>query len=546
MTLVAEAVQPGRRAGAINLVAALIVVASVLAMALRAASSQPPAIAEFAPQAQQVNQAPNEQTSSFGAGSGAANGLPISSPSPLPLPGNTAGVVLQCVGDPPRQIEDAQSPPCVPTWSGDNGGATSKGVTRSQISIVYPAGTLSAQFQAFFNKRFEFYGRSINLLPAPSYNGNKETDDAAAETAEADAVDEQDHAFASTSDTLFGGQHYRQELARRRIVSSEQQMYSSEAELSSFAPYMWQYDMGTDNAFRVLGDWACSRLVPGDAVHAGPLLTNTPRTFGIVTSELGMEGPLDVSPLQNGLARCGAQAKEVIDLGNWSQNQGQSADEATAIARLKTANVTTVFCFCYALEQPTLFNQAESQAYFPEWINDNFGLQAITWSSQSLPRAESQHLFGLTFEPRSLTYADDPAIQAAASIDPSSTSLSANPSNNDSLTRDQNIDGPYHELLQLASGIQMAGPDLTPQTFSDALQRTAFPNPDTSRYEGHVGFFGGTHTMTIDAAEWWWSNSARSYYNDQPGEFCYVDGGVRHGLGSFPKGGDPFFGGQCQ
>ena len=76
----------------------------------------------------------------------------------------------RCIGDPPRQIEDPQSPPCVPYWEGDNGGATTRGVTRNEIRLAapnwdafkYPA------LEAFFNRRFEFYGRSLHLLETPS------------------------------------------------------------------------------------------------------------------------------------------------------------------------------------------------------------------------------------------------------------------------------------------------------------------------------------------------------------------------------------------
>ena len=47
-------------------------------------------------------------------------------------------VVKRCVGDPPRQTEDPQSPPCVAYWTGDNGGATWKGVTHTTVTVVTP------------------------------------------------------------------------------------------------------------------------------------------------------------------------------------------------------------------------------------------------------------------------------------------------------------------------------------------------------------------------------------------------------------------------
>src|SRR5688572_12407961 len=73
--------------------------------------------------------------------------------------------VRRCVGDPPRQTEDPQSPPCVAAWSGDNGGATWQGVTRDEIVVAVPCADpcywAYELFVAHVNKRFELYGRRI-------------------------------------------------------------------------------------------------------------------------------------------------------------------------------------------------------------------------------------------------------------------------------------------------------------------------------------------------------------------------------------------------
>src|SRR5256885_6473236 len=116
--------------------------------------------------------------------------------TPTPATSQAADVrvprVRRCIGDPPRQIEDPQSPPCVPYWSGDNGGATYKGVTRDEIRIKTPGYDFSqtpgyhADLQAFFNKRFEFYGRHITLLPNNVSGGTP-----AEQQASAAEVDEQ-------------------------------------------------------------------------------------------------------------------------------------------------------------------------------------------------------------------------------------------------------------------------------------------------------------------------------------------------------------------
>lgn len=61
------------------------------------------------------------------------------------------------------------SPPCVADWDGkDNGGATAKGVTKTQINVVMPGGPLQLEkgitgLIEHFNNLYEFYGRKLNL-----------------------------------------------------------------------------------------------------------------------------------------------------------------------------------------------------------------------------------------------------------------------------------------------------------------------------------------------------------------------------------------------
>ncbi|MCU1295622.1 MAG: hypothetical protein JWP08_4472, partial [Bryobacterales bacterium] len=171
--------RPGRTPGAVNLAVALGLLVLLLPLLLHAATASPPTAAEFSPNAKQViKKAPPGQAAAV-SGTGA-------SPTPTPSPGASAqpsaapssptpsaapqavaeNLLKQCVGPPPlRQIEDPQSPPCIAYWKGDNGGATSKGVTRENVYIAVPTPeNAQAQYTAlfnFFNKRFQFYGRKL-------------------------------------------------------------------------------------------------------------------------------------------------------------------------------------------------------------------------------------------------------------------------------------------------------------------------------------------------------------------------------------------------
>src|SRR5688500_18978088 len=104
----------------------LIVIA---AMALVFIPPSPPQISEFAPQHQdQIEEAIKEQSSQFGGGAGGcAEGQLCESAEARKLAESKRVVVdkarvRRCIGNPPRQTEDPQSPPCVNYWEGINNG----------------------------------------------------------------------------------------------------------------------------------------------------------------------------------------------------------------------------------------------------------------------------------------------------------------------------------------------------------------------------------------------------------------------------------------
>src|SRR5687767_4595120 len=193
---------------------ALAVLVGTLALTSR--QTAPPTIAEFAPQAvEQITASSDDAGGTRGGASGETSTLDEQAAA-NDAAQQTIDVarVRQCVGDPPRQIEDPQSPPCVPYWSGDNGGATWHGVTRDEIRVVATTNynpSVFAAWQAFFNKRFEFYGRHIRLSERP-IAGTPTGDRAAAQ-----AAYEQDRAFASVS-AVTSTYDYFDELARLGIV----------------------------------------------------------------------------------------------------------------------------------------------------------------------------------------------------------------------------------------------------------------------------------------------------------------------------------------
>ena len=156
------------------------------------------------------------------------------------------------------------------------------------------------------------------------------------------------------------------------------------------------------------------------------------------------------------------------------------------------------------------------------------------------PPGQMQNTFGITFQPRLVKPLLNPYNRAVQEGDPSTTP--------DTTTTGEAKLEVYRALLLLASGIQMAGPNLTVESFRDGLRNTKFPNPPHETMAGAVDVRPDGYSLTADAAEWYFDNNARGPFTDsgaKSGSVCYIDGGARRVLGAWPRGDAPFFSGTC-
>jgi hypothetical protein len=546
-----------RGSGFISIGLCVALLAIVAAVSLTAQPPSPPPVAEFAPVApQQIKDAPADQSSRFGSGDGGEGGgaagpggTTTTTAPPPAAPASDIKVprVHRCVGDPPRQTEDSQSPPCIAYWEGDNGGATSKGVTADQITVVSYTGDdqVNADFAAYFNRRFEFYGRKLNIVAGPDAGAN-----CLERRANAEDVDTRFQPFASLDPVASSNTCYYDEIARRKIIAVVGDPQLSEATMAANAPYKWQYPMAYDKEFAYLGRWACSRLAGKKAVHATDLTyRDQVRKFGAILQTDEPAYGYSMQPLKDELARCGAKLEAEYQMQtNRSGQQGNDASDPAqaqnAVLKMRNAGVTSVFCLCLFVAEANIAASASSQAYQPEWMfssvffNDGDFWYKSSWQGDN----QRQSSFGLTFKPRQTPYADQPVTRAIKEVDPAFEFSNS--------FQFVNLQAKYQQLLLLASGIQMAGPHLTPQTFEAALHRTVFPNPDLPIHEGKVGFPNGSHAMTIDAAEFWYSPTQPSPFPELgAGTWCYENGGTRRDLADWKASSpetDPLFQPPCR
>ena len=527
-------------------------------LALNANQSPPPQIAEFAPQAiEQIKKAPNEQGTAFGLfGSGdgsqqddltGGGGIAPSPTPPLASIPSFRRCYKQADGR-QTQTEDPQSPPCVPYFdpsTQDNGGATSFGVTANQITVAWPT-TIEKQRDTedlvkFFNQRFEFYGRKIVLQPFGAAGGVFGPVDASSMQSDADQVYQTFKPFASLAYIPKAGvdHYYYDRLAREPnpIVSINSHATSdTEQHYAQFAPYEWSYLPSYDIMMRNYAEFICKSLA-GRAPRYGGTGTNNitaPRVFGIVRMIVADSSSPDSGVIKPALdGGCGV--KPAVDVA--------MSDPKDVIAKFKLAGVTTVICLCqggHYFDQ--LMPEATNAVYFPEWLVSSFHYLDYDAVGQSFPPEHADHVLGITFHNKWLPQKDMLWYQAIKDVDPeyetgddgyASTSYER-----------------YYELLALATGIQMAGPHLTPATFAQGMAKAGFPAPGSGRaplfYPGG-GFGTNDHSMVEDASIIWYSQTDEGYTtNVRRGTFCYIDHGIRYGLGQWPTGDPKFFQEPCK
>lgn len=537
----------------------------VAAVALTSRGQTPPTVAEFAPQAvQQIKKALDNQPAEapgkgLGAGSNASPPATATKPGATPVasviasgrPAVVVPRVRQCVGDPPRQTEDPQSPPCVPYFDPklDNGGATSKGVTRNEISIAVPTQFLEDQSIApklavFFNKRFEFYGRKLVLSSfTPTGCASGSQPDPAKMRDDAVAVDEELKAFASLAYCNASGadHHYYDALAQRKTISVTDGNLTTgvEAHYAARAPYEWNVQSGVETILANTAQFVCGKLAGRAPRYAGPAQARAAtRKFGLIYTR-AVDGTVpDIAPLRTGLKACGQQLVEVRD----DQTSDPSRNGVNTIVAMQNAGVTSVLCVCNILDTRNVYMPAATgQGYQPEWVETTYINNDLDNSyAGNAPPDQAQHVLGLTFRNKLLPKQDMPWYWAIREADPG-----ADPQGNSYYSANSR----YEQLLLLASGIQLAGPRLTPQTFAAGLQRARFPNPSPGAapyFQARVGFDGGRHTMSADATMFWYDTSRPGTIDPSvPGAICYVDRGRRFGLGQWTRSDPTFFSGPC-
>jgi len=418
------------------------------------------------------------------------------------------------------------APPCVPAFSGDNGGATSSGVTGSTITLTFAEPSQSTQqivntfagyadidvpayvsdmetYMRWFNTQFELYGRKVVLKPFTAQGDFLLEDDGQdLSGAEADAETAAGiPAFADVTFPLLAAAPYLQDLSEAHVVNTSG-IGEPDSFFAQYAPYAYsEVPTGTAGA-EGFGNLLCTRMAGLPAVFS-PQYSSQTRVFGLITPETPEYQQVAQTIMQTA-GHCGAHFTvwEQYTLGSL---QTYASQAVSIVAKMKAEGVTTVVCGCDPIFPIQVSQAAAQQDYSPEWV-------AIGWEdpiTQEYDQSEWSHAIseeGQTPPPSSLN-AYHIFEEASGGRPPA----------------EQYFYVAYYTLLMVYDALQLAGPDLTPSTF----QRGWFSFPRSAL--GQAGIWqGGPGAYSLNDVTTqlgWYDPNAVSYQDGKPGAWEDCEGG---------------------
>jgi hypothetical protein len=482
-----------------------------------------------------------------GATPGAALGAgPVAKGKKAALPGPAGAVAAAgpCADRTVQVVGDPYSPPCIAWPTGkENGGATSPGVTKDTIRISFrmPIENISdyesvirqltgdkgdaiptpteadvrrtiQDYITYFERNFQTYGRKIDLV---EWKGKgsvlNEIVGAGQEAAQADAIRAAKELKVFADVSAFT-QPYSDALARQGVVAIGAP-YMSQQWFAAHQPYAWSPFPDCTSLTETIAEYLNKRVFGHPADHAGPGVVGKQRKVALVV------------PDNPEYQQCADAGEKIIDAaGNKAARYNYTLDLATLsdqannlAAKLKQDGVTTIVLATDPLLPLLLTSRMSQQDYYPEWVVTGTALTDLDVVGQFYDQSQWKHAFGMSMlgeqQPQGASY----AYAAAKSVDP----------NHEPIFGSELI---YYFMYMIATGIQMAGPDLTPQTFAAGMH--AYPGGTGPA--GTWAYPKGDYSPYRDAREIWWDPNGNSVFNNAPGRYASTN--KRYKPGAWPTG----------
>ena len=472
-----------------------------------------------------------------------------------------------------RQVPfSAYAAPCIARFTGNNGGATFRGVTDKTIKVVVratsDANSANAQtvdqvnkqagratrgealeilqkwFDGYFSKMFDLYGRKIEFVRYNSRvsNGTDEAQGKNKEGACADATDiikEVKGFMVITYSSDFGMSQPFTDCAVEKggIFMPLASAYFPESWYTGrWAPYAYHIAMECEQITEDVAEYIGKRLWDRNAKWAlDPLYQQKKRVLGTYV------------PDNDGYQHCVRlnekklkedYGAEVAHRFNYQLDVARFPDQAAqAVPQFQAAGVTTLINACDTISTTFLTQQAEAQRWGPEWLLIGVALQDRAGNARLFNQNRVDgHMFGMSqLGKTSNIYGKQGEAYKAWTA----AFGKAEPP--------RGYADIYYYALHFFNMLQSSGPILTPANIQKGVQ--ALPPGGGAKGAFGTWAFKNDHTAIDDSREIYWvckHDSPASCTGPQAddgglGEFLETYGGKRFGTGQWPKEEPPIY-----
>lgn len=480
-----------------------------------------------------------------GTGTAAAGGKAVQTASGL-----VTGDVSHCKGEKQFDIKLFNgTPPCIPKFTGDNGGATYQGVTSTSIKVVFFASKPNDQVDAilgtqglavpyaesvaydqlaiaFVQKNFELYGRKID---AQFIQGDCPTTPPDYDKCNAEAQNVAKlHPFLVIWGTPLYGSVF--DIWAKAGIPSFGGWQFDDSLFNTRRPFRWDPFMDGTQIGAHLAEYYCKKMVGHNADHSGQVIHATIGARGQVARKLGIITPeieANVLAAKHVIAAVKACGGGEVPLFTYESNIETATQQTqTTVSNLIQNKVTTVACMCDPIAPAFLTSGMTGNSYFPEFLLTGTQFIDADLVGRLYDKQQMAHAFGI-----SSIGAPVPLDQNDAAKVWQAMGQAGHPCEKNGC----GINWAYVDLLGIA--LQQAGPNLNPLTLEKGLM--SLPPDGGWDASGHkpaivLGKYGqNDYTGVSDIREVYWDANATSPVDGSAGAYVNVNGGRRYILGQW-------------
>ncbi len=454
----------------------------------------------------------------------------------------------KCAADGVRQQDvTLSSPPCVPRFTGDNGGATYQGVTRTSVKVLRYRAKSNPQVDAilrtqnlafsvaeeqqaqetyakFFAKHYEWHGRTIEWV---SEVGTCEVSppDLPCFRNEVKRLNAKHKPFAVFWPNSTTQAEFFDEWSRLGVINAGGWHFNAQFN-NALRPYHWDVFMDGTRTASNIADYWCKKMQGKNASLAGdPRLQSTRRKLGILTQAFPVtkKNALDLYGMVTG-GKCGTKADAAEPVYTPSDIASGQQTANVAVQKLKAEGVTTLVIISDPINPTFTTTAATRQQWFPEHLLAGSGVIDYDPLGRLYDQSQWRNAFGPGHlaDPAPVERTD--AYRAAADVG----------------VRDNgagNLIFAYMSLI--ATQVQMAGPDLRPLN----VERGVLSLPPGGGWAATknplailIKYGPGDYTAIEDSRHTYWDPNATSRIDGKPGAYVALEGGRRFEIGTWPSG----------